>query len=187
MRLVFIGPPGSGKGTQAKLLQERLGVQPIGTGDILRAALKDGTPTGKIAEPYMKRGELVPDTVINDVVAEYFHGPNPPQKFAMDGYPRTLAQAEAFAASLRQCRLDLTRVLVFNVPDDEVVHRLSGRKSAETRLDDDIETIRNRLKVYNQTAQPLIDYYRRAGLLREIIATGDVEEIYGRVLDQVGP
>src|SRR5947208_2036749 len=102
MRLILLGPPGSGKGTQAKLLSERAHLTHIGTGDILRNAIREGTPQGKLAQPYVASGKLVPDELVNNLIAEYFHRPNRPDRFVMDGYPRTLAQAKAFDAVLKE-------------------------------------------------------------------------------------
>src|SRR5690242_1023489 len=124
MRLVFIGPPGSGKGTQARLLNQRLGLVPIGTGDIFRAAVREGGPLGKKVEPYLVSGKLVPDELVNELVADLFRRDTHPTRFVMDGYPRTLDQAETFDAILQENGLDLRCVLEFTLPDEEVVRRL---------------------------------------------------------------
>jgi adenylate kinase len=128
MRLVLVGPPGSGKGTQAKRLVERLGLTYVGTGEILREAVRQNTPVGRVADPLLKQGLLVPDPVVNDVVAELFRGPHRPDRFVMDGYPRTLAQAVAFDALLRQQFLKLDAVVNLAIDDEEVVRRISGRR-----------------------------------------------------------
>src|SRR5262245_14473777 len=182
MRLVFVGPPGCGKGTQAKLLKERLGFTVIGTGDIFRAAIAANGPIGQRVKPYLESGRLVPDDLVNEVVAEYFRRDDRPTKFVMDGYPRTLAQASAFDAVLRQSFLDLSAVVRFVLPDAEVIRRLSGRRQTEARADDDEATVRNRLDVYRANTEPLIDHYNRLGLLRELDALGDVETIYRRIV-----
>jgi len=182
MRVIFLGPPGSGKGTQAKLLQQHLGLTVIGTGDLLRAAVKAGTPTGKKAENYMNSGQLVPDEVVNDIVDDFFHGANPPQKFLLDGYPRTVAQAEFLARILADCKLDINKVLLFEVPEGELIRRMNSRRLAENRADDDEATIRKRLDTYRQQTAPLVDHYRRLGLLSEIPAIGDVEAIHRQTL-----
>src|SRR6266852_4530802 len=127
MRLILIGPPGSGKGTQAKLLGDRLGLVHIATGDILREAIRLGTAAGRKAEPFVNNGKLVPDDLVNELVADRFRRPDRPERFVLDGYPRTLAQAASFDQVLRQQFLDLTAVLVFRVRDEEIVRRLSGR------------------------------------------------------------
>src|SRR5262245_57212676 len=124
MRLVLIGPPGSGKGTQAQLLRERLGLEGIGTGEILRAAVRRGTDTGRRAEPYLKEGRLVPDELVNRLVAERFRRPDRPRRFVMDGYPRTVGQAVAFDALLGELGLDLDAAVNLVIGDDEVVRRL---------------------------------------------------------------
>jgi adenylate kinase len=182
MRLVFLGAPGCGKGTQAKLLKERLGYTIIGTGDIFRAAIAANGPIGEKVKPYLESGRLVPDDLVNEVVADYFRRNDRPNKFIMDGYPRTLAQAVAFDAVLRQAFLNITAVIYFALPDEEVMRRLEGRRAIEKRTDDDAATVRNRLNVYRENAAPLIEDYRRAGLLHEIDATGDVEAVYRRIV-----
>src|SRR5438067_11277094 len=129
MRLILVGPPGSGKGTQAKLLSSRLGLVHIGTGDILREAGRQNTPLGQVALPYMRSGQLVPDDLVNEIVAEYFRRDGRPDRFVLDGYPRTLAQAASFDQVLRQHFLDLQAVVHMIVEDEEIVRRLSGRWS----------------------------------------------------------
>lgn len=128
MRLVLVGPPGSGKGTQAELLVKRLGLNYVGTGEILRDAIRRGTAMGKQVQPLMEMGRLVPDPIVNDVVAELFRGPNRPERFVMDGYPRTYSQAIAFDALLIQQYLNLDAVVSLEISDDEVVRRIGGRR-----------------------------------------------------------
>jgi adenylate kinase len=185
MRIIFIGPPGSGKGTQAKLLQQHLGLTVIGTGELLRAAVKAATPTGKKAESFMNSGKLVPDELVNDIVDDYFHGPNPPQKFLLDGYPRTVAQAEFLKTTLADCNLNIDKVLLFDVAEDELIRRMNARRLAENRADDDEATIRKRLDTYRQQTAPLVDHYRRQGLLAVIAATGDVGAIHKQTLSHL--
>ncbi len=217
MRLILLGPPGSGKGTQAKLLKDRLGLVHIGTGDILREAVRMKTPLGQRADSYMSQGQLVPDDLVNELVAERFRRADRPERFVMDGYPRTLSQAASFDQLLRQRFLDLTGVLYLSVDEDEIVRRMSGRWSCPKcqatyhvnsnppktpgvcdvcgsklvqRPDDREETVRERLRVYHSNTAPLISYYRAQGLLHEIPATGDIEDIYGKithVLNQARP
>jgi adenylate kinase len=181
MRLVFIGPPGSGKGTQARLLKERLGLVPIGTGDILREAVRDGGALGKKVAPFLQSGQLAPDDLVNELVADLFRRDNHPTKFVLDGYPRTLAQAASFEAVLRQTQLDLKKVLKFTLPDEEVVRRLGGRLVEQGRDDDGAETVRKRLAIYQDGIKDLVEYYRRQGLLRIIDATADVEAVYQNI------
>src|SRR4051794_9635730 len=149
MRLVFLGPPGSGKGTQARLLHERRGVAVIGTGDILRDAVRRGTPLGKQVESYLVSGRLVPDDLVNEIVADLFRRDERPSQFVMDGYPRTLPQAVSFETVLHQAGQDLEHVIWFDVPGEELVRRLSGRRLTECRRDDTAETVRKRLEVYH--------------------------------------
>jgi adenylate kinase len=216
MRLILVGPPGSGKGTQAKLLSSRLGLVHIGTGDILREAGRQNTPLGQVALPYMRSGQLVPDDLVNEIVAEYFRKDNRPERFVMDGYPRTLAQAASFDQVLRQQFLDLKAVLLFIVDDEEIIKRMTGRWSCPQckatyhqiyspprtpgicdvcgtkliqRVDDREETVRERLRVYHASTAELIPHYRAQGLLREVPGMGDIEEIYQRIVEilkQVG-
>jgi adenylate kinase len=208
MRLIFLGPPGSGKGTQAKLLCERLQLKHISTGDILREAIKKGTSLGKQVESYVKEGLLVPDTLVNDLVHELFRSDDRPEHFVMDGYPRTVAQAHCFEQVLRQQFLDLSAVILLAVSDDEVVRRLSGRLYCPSckatyhitdqppskpgicdrcstpliqREDDKAATVRRRLADYHQNTDGLIDYYRNQGLLREVEGKGDIEQIHANL------
>jgi adenylate kinase len=207
MRLILIGPPGSGKGTQARLLSELFQLVHIGTGDILREAVRLGTPRGLQAAPYLRNGKLVSDDLVNELVAERFRQKDRPERFVLDGYPRTLAQASSFDQVLRQEFLDLSAVLVFLVDDEEIVRRLSGRWSCPNpacqatyhivnkppqqagicdlcrtplvqREDDREETIRRRLRVYRQNTAVLIPHYRAQKLVREIPAEGDIQAIH---------
>jgi adenylate kinase len=182
MRLVLIGPPGSGKGTQADLLKDRLGLTYIGTGDILRKAISDGTPMGKRVEPLMKERRLVDDREVNEIMAELFRREDRPEQFVTDGYPRTLAQARSFDALLTQELLGLDAVLNFVVSDEEVIQRMCGRN----REDDHEATARRRLAEYHKNTNALIDYYRKKGLVKDIPATGTREEVYESVMKALG-
>lgn len=186
MRLVFLGPPGSGKGTQARLLNERLGLQAIGMGDILRAAVRGGTPLGKQVKEYLHSGRLAPDGLVNEVVADLFRRDGRPTKFVLDGYPRTLPQAESFEQLLKQTGQDLTCAVLFKVPDEELERRLGGRRLAEGRIDDSAETVRKRLELYRTNMAPLVEHFRRVGLLHEIDATADVESVYQAITRACG-
>src|SRR5438034_2464648 len=212
MRVILLGSPGSGKGTQAKLLSQRLGLVHIGTGDILREAVRQGTPAGRQAEIYITSGKLVPDTLVNDIIAERFHGDDRPECFVMDGYPRTLAQAASFDAVLRKQFLDLDVVIFVRVDDEKVVARLSGRWVCPVcktpyhllgnpprkpgvcdlshgaliqRSDDREETVRERLRVYHENTAALVVHYRQQGLLREVSGEGGIEEVYGRIVQEL--
>ncbi len=211
MRLILLGPPGSGKGTQAKMLSQRYQLEHIGTGDLLRTAADQGTPLGLRAKPFLDAGKLAPDDLVNDLVAERFRRPDRPDRFVMDGYPRTLAQAAAFDAVLREQFLDLTAVILLTVDDDEILRRLSGRWSCPTptckatyhtinnppkvagvcdicggqlvqRSDDRPETVRARLIVYHQNTVELFPHYEAQGLLREVPGSGAIEAIYQNIL-----
>ena len=186
MRLVFLGPPGSGKGTQAKLLQLRLAVQAIGMGDILRDAARRKTPLGLKVERYLTAGLLAPDDLVNEMIAERFRRPDHPTRFVLDGYPRTLAQAVWLESLLHDYGLDLRCAVHFVVPDEEVARRLGGRRIVQGRADDGEETVRKRLAVYHASARELIDHFRAAGLLRDVDATGDVETVYRSIVGLCG-
>lgn len=178
MRLVLIGPPGSGKGTQAKLLTERLGAICIGTGEILREGIRSGTDVGKLAEPLIRQGQLVPDHLVNELVAERFRRPDAPSCFVLDGYPRTLAQAVSFDQMMRQFHFRLDAVVQLTITDDEVVRRMLARK----RADDTEATIRERMRVFHYTTDDLVEYYRQQGLLREVSALADPEVVYAQIV-----
>ena len=212
MRIVLMGPPGAGKGTQALLVSERLGIPHISTGDIFRANVNGGTPLGLEAQKYMDAGEYVPDSVTNAMVRDRLEDPDTAPGFLLDGYPRTVAQAASFDQVLRQHFLDLRAVIHVFVNDEEVVRRLSGRWTCPAcnatyhliekpprvpgvcdvcgtalieREDDKESTIRRRLADYHQRTADVIDHYRRAGLVREVNGEGTIEEIYQRILRAV--
>jgi adenylate kinase len=187
MRLVLLGPPGSGKGTQAKLLGKELGLEHISTGDLLRAAICQGTPVGQRARPFVESGQLVPDEMVNDLIAERFGRADRPGRFVLDGYPRTAAQAAVLDRVLQQHGVGLTGVVLLAVPDEEIVTRLAGRQHLEQRQDDQPETVRARLQVYHKTMAELISHYRRQGLLREVSGVGPIEQIYANVLKALTP
>jgi adenylate kinase len=211
MRLILIGPPGSGKGTQAKLLGDRLHLAHIATGDILREAIRVRTSAGRNAEPFVKNGQLVPDDLVNELVADRFRREDRPERFVMDGYPRTLAQAASFDQVLRQQFLNLTAVIVLLVKDEEILRRLGGRwicpnadcqatyhitanpprlagicdrcgSKLIQRDDDKEETIRHRLEVYRTNTMELIPHYQRQGLVREVTGEGEIDRIYNDIV-----
>jgi adenylate kinase len=212
-RVVLLGPPGAGKGTQAKLLQDKFGVCQISTGDILRKAVAEQTPLGKEASQYINRGALVPDSVIVDLVATRLQEKDCEKGFILDGFPRTIPQAESLDAILRQRGIGLNSVLSVQVPQDVIIERLAGRRTCRScgalshvtlspskkagicdhcggelyqRDDDHEETIAHRLKVYEDQTAPLLNYYRGQGLLREIGGIGTIDEIHARVIAALG-
>jgi len=181
MRILLLGPPGSGKGTQGKLLSERLGVPAISTGDILRQAVKEGTPLGRQAQAIMASGELVPDDVIVGLIRERISQRDAGEGFILDGFPRTVAQAEALETMLSGNGDGLSAVLNFSVPEPELVERMLHRAQAEGREDDRPETIRERLRVYREKTEPLIGYYRKKDLVADVPGVGTIAEITARV------
>ena len=183
IKVVFLGPPGAGKGTQAVRIAKKYNVPHISTGDILRAAVKEGTELGKLAKSYMDRGELVPDDVIIGIIRERLSQPDVRERgFILDGFPRTIAQAEALDELLAKMELPLDKVIYLNVDDEEIVKRLLARG----RADDTEEVIRNRLKVYREQTAPLVDYYTEKGLLVEIYGVGEIEEITKKIEESLG-
>jgi adenylate kinase len=177
MRLILLGPPGSGKGTQAQRLAQRLSLCHIGTGDMLRDAIARNTAHGKFARSYVEAGKLVPDELVNQIVRERFKTDRP-ERFVTDGYPRTASQAVAFDEILREESLPLDAVVLLTVDDAEIVRRLSTRN----RPDDSEETVRCRLDIYHKTEDALAAHYEAQGLLRRVEGQGDVETIYNKVV-----
>jgi len=175
---VFLGPPGAGKGTQAVLLAEHLGVPHVSTGNLLRRAVRDGTELGRKVKSYLESGDLVPDPVILDLVREVLDGA---KGCILDGFPRTLVQADALAGMLDDARMGLAGVLRLDVPDGVIVARIAGRAREESRTDDSEETVRNRLKVYTKQTAPLVNYYHRSGKLVDVNGEGSIEEIQARI------
>ena len=180
MRVVFLGPPGSGKGTQAKLLSERLGIPAISTGEMLRAAVAEETLLGQQAKAIMERGELVSDAIMTELVRERIRRPDAARGFILDGFPRTVQQAESLAAMLGN-GMPLSAVLNFSVPEEVLAARLLERARAEGRADDRPETVRERIRIYRERTSPLVGFYRERGLLNEVDGLGSVPEISSRV------
>lgn len=181
MRIIFLGPPGSGKGTQAKLLAERLGVPAISTGEILRTAVREGTPLGLRAKAIMEAGELVPDGLMIDLIRDRLAAPDASRGFILDGFPRTVEQAEALERLLSGNGTPLAAVLNLSVPESVLVDRMHGRALAEGRADDRPETILERLRVYRQKTEPLAGFYRGRRLLTDVDGMGDVAIIADRI------
>ncbi len=209
MRLILLGPPGAGKGTQAKRLIERYGIPQISTGDILRAAVREGTELGRKAKQYMDAGQLVPDEVVIGIIRERLKEADCARGFILDGFPRTVPQAEALKGVLAELGQALDHVVSIEVPDEDLVERLTGRRTCRgcgamyhvrfsppkqdgvcdrcggelyQRDDDREDTIRARLKVYHDQTAPLVAFYEGEGLLRRVDGVGSVDEIYGRIL-----
>ena len=183
MRTVFIGPPGAGKGTQAERLVARYELAHLSTGDMLRAARDAQTEVGRKADRYMSQGELVPDEIIVQIIAERLAEPDCQAGYLLDGFPRTIAQAEALDRMLAERNTPLDVVLELQVPEEELFRRLAGRG----RADDKPEVIRQRLVAYRQQTEPLLDYYGKAGLLKSVDGLGSVDEIFDRIKALLDP
>ncbi len=207
MDLILLGPPGAGKGTQAKMLVEKYGIPQISTGDILRAAVKNQTAMGVEAKKYMDAGKLVPDEVVIGIVDDRLKEDDCKKGYILDGFPRTVPQAEELDKILAKGGRKIEHAVSIEVPDDELMARLTGRRSCKCgqmfhvkfnppkdgnkcdvcggelyqREDDKEDVIRNRLDVYNKQTQPLIDYYTGKNLLRPILGEGEIKEILAKV------
>ena len=181
MRMIFMGPPGAGKGTQAAVVAERYGIPAISTGDIFRANVGEGTPLGLEAKRYMDAGEYVPDSVTNNMVRDRLAQPDAEPGFLLDGYPRTLAQVEELDGMLAASGASLDAVVVLTVDSEELVQRLLKRAETSGRSDDTEEVIRHRQDVYTEQTAPLIDVYRDRGLLLEVDGLGEVTEVSERI------
>jgi adenylate kinase len=177
-----MGPPGAGKGTQAKRVAEHFGIPAISTGDIFRANVSKGTPLGKKAKEYMDAGDYVPDEITNLMVRDRIDEPDAAPGFLLDGYPRTLAQVKELDSMLQERGRELDAVIQLTVDQDEVVQRLLNRAQQEGRTDDTEEVIRHRQDVYNEQTAPLIDVYDGRGLLVQVDGLGEVDEVSARIL-----
>jgi adenylate kinase len=182
MRMVLLGPPGAGKGTQAVRLAEHFGCADVATGDIFRANVAEGTQLGRLAQTYMDRGDLVPDEVVIAMVMARLAEADCAAGFVLDGFPRTVAQAEALDRRLAELGTPLHAALNFEVTEEELFRRLAGRASVLHRSDDSEQTIRHRLEVFAIKTRPLVDYYRRGGVLVDVDAIGPIEEVTKRIL-----
>jgi adenylate kinase len=185
MRIVVLGPPGAGKGTQAVRLAEHFSCADIATGDIFRANVAEGTDLGRVAQEYMDRGDLVPDEVVIAMVMERLAEPDCTAGFILDGFPRTVAQAEALDHRLAELGTPLHAALNFEITEEELLRRLAGRAAELHRSDDSEQTIRHRLEVFAIKTRPLIDHYARRGLLVTVDAIGPVEVVTKRILDDL--
>ena len=182
MRLLFMGPPGAGKATQAEIVAERFGIPAISTGDIFRANVAQNTELGVEAKRYMDAGEYVPDAVTNLMVRNRIDEEDAAKGFLLDGYPRTLDQVEELDGMIRHTGHRLDAVVVLTVDPVELVQRLTARAETEGRADDTEEVIRRRQEVYTEQTEPLIDVYRKRGLLREVDGLGEVDEVTERIM-----
>lgn len=205
MRIILIGPPGSGKGTQAKRLVKKLGIPHISSGDMLREAVSKGKPLGKKADNYMKHGALVPDDLVIDMIMERISEPDCKNGFLLDGFPRTLPQAEALDKALAKSNIHIDHVPLVEVPDEEIIIRNTGRRiDPDTgkiyhikfdpppveisprliqREDDREETVKKRLSKYHEQTESIIPFYEKKGLLRKIIGVGTLEEVERRLME----
>ncbi|HXN86442.1 MAG TPA: adenylate kinase [Candidatus Binataceae bacterium] len=213
MRLVLLGPPGAGKGTQARMLGERIHTPQVASGDLLREAVRDKTPLGIQAKSFMDKGSLVPDELVLKLIDARLNQPDAKPGFILDGFPRSVPQAQALAKMLDQRRESISKVIALDVPDDELVKRISGRRTCRNcnemyhvifdpplnagicnkcggelyqREDDHEDTVRMRLQVYNNETRPLLEFYGRAGLLSQIDGIGRAEDILNRMLAAIG-
>lgn len=213
MRLILLGPPGAGKGTQAKKLVDAHGIPQISTGDLLREAVRQKTALGKVAKAKMDAGELVPDDVVVAMVRERLGGNDCGAGFILDGFPRSVPQAQALDAMLKETKIAIDHVLSIEVPEEELVRRLGGRRSCPAcgamfhvtfnppkregvcdkcggklivRDDDNEKTVRNRIKVYREQTEPLKSYYQKQGLLRLVEGVGNPEQIFSRTEKALG-
>lgn len=214
MNIILLGPPGSGKGTQAKMIADKYNVKHVSTGDILRENVRNNTPLGQEAKKYMDAGKLVPDALLVEIIKDRFSKPDMKSGWMLDGYPRTTPQAEALEAILPSLGQKIDVVLNIDVPDADLVKRVTGRRMCKCgttyhvqfnppkvagkcdacgaelyqRKDDTEETVKQRLQAYHTQTQPLIDYYNKKGIVATINGAGDIKEIFNNVskaLDKV--
>jgi len=213
MKIIMLGAPGAGKGTQAKMIAEKFGIPHISTGDIFRANIKNGTELGKKAKTYMDQGQLVPDELVVDLVIDRFKEPDCEKGYVLDGFPRTIPQAEALDAALANIGENVDFAIDVDVPDENIVRRMGGRRACVgcgatyhivysptavegkcdkcgeeliIRDDDKPETVLNRLEVYHNQTQPLIDFYNAKGILKSVDGTMDMNDVFNAIVDILG-
>lgn len=213
MKIIMLGAPGAGKGTQAKMIADKYGIPHISTGDIFRANIKNGTELGKKAKGYMDQGLLVPDELVVDLVADRIVQDDCKNGFVLDGFPRTIPQAEALDEALKKLGTSIDYALNIEVPDDNIVTRMSGRRACVScgatyhlvhippkkegicdrcgaalilRDDDKPETVKKRLAVYHEQTQPLIDYYTKQSILRTVDGTQDMNDVFAEIVKILG-
>jgi adenylate kinase len=187
MRLVLLGAPGSGKGTQAARLKEHLQVPHISTGDLLRAEVAAGSKLGLEAKGIMARGELVSDAILLGMLEDRFSRPDTAGGFILDGYPRNLAQADALDGLLSRLGQPFDFAVQLEVPTDLLVERIAGRAAAEGRADDNPESVRKRLDVYDSQTAPVIEFYRQHGQLTVVDGVGSLDEVFTRIIEAIAP
>ncbi|HUH89388.1 MAG TPA: adenylate kinase [Lysobacter sp.] len=187
MRLVLLGPPGSGKGTQAVRLKEHLQVPHISTGDLLRAEVAAGSALGREASAVMARGELVSDEILLGMLENRFSRDDTKGGFILDGYPRNLAQADALNALLERIGQPMDAAVQLDVPSELLVERIAGRAQAEGRADDTPESVRTRLKVYTDQTAPVVDFFRQRGKLSVVDGVGSLDEVFTRIISALQP
>lgn len=190
MRLILLGPPGAGKGTQAKFLVESYGIPQLSTGDILRSAIAAKTPMGLAAKEIMDRGDLVPDDVVNGIISERLDADDCKNGFVLDGFPRTIPQAEALDEMLEEKGMSLDAVVEITADSDVLVQRIINRAkenaaSSGARSDDNVEVVRNRLAVYRELTEPLVGYYRAQGLVKSVDGMQSVEQVTASIRNAV--
>lgn len=213
MKIIMLGAPGAGKGTQAKMIAAKYGIPHISTGDIFRANIKNGTELGAKAKEYMDKGLLVPDELVVDLVIDRFKEPDCEKGYVLDGFPRTIPQAEALDKALTAIGESVDYAINVEVPDENIINRMGGRRACVgcgatyhivysptkvegkcdtcgadliIRDDDKPETVKNRLSVYHEQTQPLIDYYTSKGITREVDGTVDMKDVFEAIVDILG-
>lgn len=213
MKIIMLGAPGAGKGTQAKKLAAKYSIPHISTGDIFRANIKNGTELGKKAKTYMDQGALVPDELVVDLVVDRFKNPDCANGYVLDGFPRTIPQAEALEIALKAIGETVDSAINVEVPDEKIINRMSGRRACVgcgatyhikynppkvedvcdicgdkliLRDDDKPETVKNRLSVYHDQTQPLIDFYNRKGVMAEVDGTKDMDDVFNAIVNILG-
>lgn len=213
MKIIMLGAPGAGKGTQAKRIAEKYGIPHISTGDIFRANIKNGTELGKKAKTYMDQGALVPDELVVDLVVDRVAQEDAKNGYVLDGFPRTIPQAEALDAALAKINEKVDYAINVEVPDENIIDRMSGRRACVAcggtyhvkynptkaegicdscggklilRDDDQPDTVKNRLQIYHEQTQPLIDYYSNQGIMKEVDGTVDMNDVFHAIVEILG-
>ncbi len=181
MRIVLLGPPGSGKGTQAKLLTEELKVPHISTGELLRAAVAAGTELGLQVKEIMASGQLVSDDLVLGILEDRLSQPDAQAGFLLDGYPRNLAQAKALDGLLERMQMPVEEAIEIAVDNEQIIQRIAKRAEQEGRSDDTEEVIRRRLEIYTEQTAPVSDHYQQRGILSQVYGVGSIEEVFGRI------